>query len=54
MDALENGKTVKRARRKKEYQQGYQQDYKDKVLTINVRLRKDLGILEALMRGLAL
>ena len=33
---------------KKEYQQSYQQDYKDKVLTINVRLRKDSGILEAL------
>ena len=33
---------------KEEHQQGHQQDYKDKVLTINVRLRKDSGILEAL------
>lgn len=33
---------------KKEYQRAYQQDYKDKVLTINIRIRKDSGILEAL------
>lgn len=32
----------------KEYQRAYQQDYKDKVLTINIRIRKDSGILEAL------
>lgn len=33
---------------KKEYQRAYQQDYKDKVSTINIRIRKDSGILEAL------
>lgn len=49
IDALENGKTAKMARHgKKEYQRAYQQDYKDKVSTINIRIRKDSGILEAL------